>query len=360
MILSNDDVASLLSMPECISVLRQLYRDLGTGQALNAYRSENLSPCGKKDAHFLFKQMGGSWLSHGIHALRINSDVVSYPTIQGAPRRVKLPAAGGRWVGLVQLYDMHTGKLEAIFPDGVAQRMRVGATSGLAADYLAHPTASAVGMIGTGWQAGAQLLAICAVRPVRVAKVYSLRPESQQKFARNMSQELGIPVHAVGNAAECARDVDILIAATSSTIRVIDSAWLTRGMHLTCIRTEEIERDALSKCDQAVVHVRDDRQVPPLIFDNTPAAEDHWANYAAQHGKSSDGNLYWSELPELVDLVNGSIQGRRSNEDVTCFINNVGLGVQFAAIGWLLLEKARQLGLGKELPDEWFTQEVHP
>ena len=39
---------------------------------------------------------------------------------------------------------------------------------------------------------------------------------------------------------------------------------------------------------------------------------------------------------------------------------NVGVGLQFAAAGALVLEKARIAGLGHELPDDWFSETVHP
>lgn len=39
-------------------------------------------------------------------------------------------------------------------------------------------------------------------------------------------------------------------------------------------------------------------------------------------------------------------------------MNNVGLGLQFAVAGALILDKARRAELGRELPLEWFTQTV--
>ena len=41
-------------------------------------------------------------------------------------------------------------------------------------------------------------------------------------------------------------------------------------------------------------------------------------------------------------------------------MNNIGTGAQFAAVGGRLLQIAREAGAGRELPTEWFTQDVHP
>ena len=45
---------------------------------------------------------------------------------------------------------------------------------------------------------------------------------------------------------------------------------------------------------------------------------------------------------------------------MTGFCNNIGMGLQFAAVGALVYEKARQWGVGRELPTEWFTEDIRP
>ena len=43
-----------------------------------------------------------------------------------------------------------------------------------------------------------------------------------------------------------------------------------------------------------------------------------------------------------------------------CGINDMGLGLQFAAASGLAYRKAKKAGLGHELPTDWFTEDVHP
>ena len=62
----------------------------------------------------------------------------------------------------------------------------------------------------------------------------------------------------------------------------------------------------------------------------------------------------------VADLIVGGAEGRKSDDEVTCFLNNLGMGYQFAAAGALLYRKAKESGIGHELPTDWFTEDVHP
>jgi alanine dehydrogenase len=64
------------------------------------------------------------------------------------------------------------------------------------------------------------------------------------------------------------------------------------------------------------------------------------------------------ELPELADLVLKLNPGRRSERDVTLFLNYMGLGYQFAATGHVIWQRAQERGLGRKLDPDWFTSEV--
>ncbi len=127
-------------------------------------RTDSLAPTKTPGAIYGLKSADGVAPKFGTAAVRINSDIITYPEVGGVKRRVKVPAAPNkRWVGLVLLFSTETGEPLAIFPDGNMQRMRVGATNGLGAKYLAREDARTAAVIGSGFQAGAQLMAMTAV-----------------------------------------------------------------------------------------------------------------------------------------------------------------------------------------------------
>jgi ornithine cyclodeaminase/alanine dehydrogenase-like protein (mu-crystallin family) len=124
-------------------------------------------------------------------ALRVTSDVLRGQYVDGKLRREKVAAApGGRFLGLVLQFNVSTGEPVAIMPDGIIQRLRVGASSALAAARLARDDAASLGLIGSGNQAEAQLKGLASVRRLTQVRVYSPAPPHREEFAARMCREL--------------------------------------------------------------------------------------------------------------------------------------------------------------------------
>jgi ornithine cyclodeaminase/alanine dehydrogenase-like protein (mu-crystallin family) len=354
LLLTNDDAESLLSMPEVIDELEIAYSDLAQNQAINRNRSDTAIPRPEIDASYVFKSMEGGYPRRGVYALRISSDIIQWPGKgEGQQRKEKLPTLpGNRWLGLVLLFGIENGELLAVIPDGIIQRFRVGATNGLGIKMMARQNARRIGLIGAGFQAGTQALAACAVRPIDDICVYSPTPAKREAFAREWSEKLGVPVIPVNSAKEAVTGADIVLCATNSMQPVIQADWLQPGMHLSSLKRFELPVDCLRRADRVTVHTRLWEPDMLMMGDNTLPDDALWAKR-----KASDG-IDWLNQPEIGQLTSGQITGRNNDQEITCFMNNVGLGLQFAATGALILDKARRAGLGKELPLEWFTQTV--
>ena len=99
LILSNDDVDKLLTMPECIEVLEQAYVELADGRGVTRTRSDCYTPTAREDALYSLKSMDGVIPKLGVGAVRIDSDIVTWPRLGNNMRRVKVPA--GELVGVV-------------------------------------------------------------------------------------------------------------------------------------------------------------------------------------------------------------------------------------------------------------------
>src|SRR4051794_35888679 len=355
LILSNDDVARFLTMRECIDVLEDVYVELANGRGANRVRSDCLVPSGQGDALYSLKSMDGVIPKLGIGAVRIDSDIVTWPKQGNNMRRVKVPAApGARYVGLVLLFSSQTGEPLAIMPDGVMQRIRVGPANGLGIKYLARQNSSSVGILGSGWQAGAQLMAVCAVRNIKPTRCFSPNCDRREAFARQMSGTLGVEVLPVPQPEDALGGADIALCATNSIDNVFFERWIEPGMHISSIKITEIELAAIRRVDRLVLHTHDDK---PLHI--TTAGLDV-AERNKKKGWALGAGIDFARTPTLAEVIAGQTSMRRTESDVTCFINNLGLGYQFAAAGAVVYRKAKEAGVGRDLPTDWFTQDVHP
>ena len=258
LILSNDDVEKLLTMPDCMAALEDAYRELAEGRGVSRIRSDSFTPTKRPDAVYSLKSMDGVCPKLGVGAVRINSDIVTWPETGANARRVKVPSApNARYVGLVLLFSVENGEPLAIMPDGVMQRMRVGATNGLAVKYLARENARSIGILGSGWQAATQLIGACTVRNIEVIRCFSPTKANRETFAREMSATLGVKVVPVETPDEAVKGSDIVMCASNTIDPIFFKKWMEPGMHITSIKRPEIGADVLKACDILLIHSHD-------------------------------------------------------------------------------------------------------
>ncbi len=366
LILSNEEIAGLLTMPECIARLEETYRDLGARKAGNRPRSDLSGAGDDPNQRYIFKTMDGLVPRYGVAALRLNSDVIRWQAGPAGIRKDKQPVApGGRWVGLVLLFSTHTGEPLAIMPDGVIQRLRVGATNGLAARYLAPAAARVYALLGAGWQAGAQARAMAAVRPLREIRIYSPTPAHRERLAAELTDELGIEVRAVDDPRVAVRGADIVGTATNSVTPVLEADWVESHAHVTCVKELELPPALLDRCALVVVHTRQGRPANYLIERGEEPVLEHdppellGPALRSVRAQRPPSRVDLTRQPDLGELVTGRVSLPPPGK-LTCFVNTMGLGVQFAALGALVYERARERGLGREIPTDWFLETVHP
>lgn len=366
LVLSNDEIAGLLTMPECLARLEETYRELGERRAINRPRSDLIGPSEDPNQRYVFKTMDGLLPRFGVAALRLNSDVIRWQPGATGIRKDKQPVAGaGRWVGLILLFSTETGEPLAIMPDGVIQRLRVGATNGIAAKYLAPPDAGVYALLGAGWQAGAQARAMATVRPLREIRIYSPTRANRERLAAELTDELGIEVRACDDPRNAVRGADIVGMATNSVTPVVEADWLEAHAHTTCVKELELGAGVLERCALVVVHTRQGRpanylvghgEEPILEHDPAQALGGAIAELRAGHIAPA---VDLSRQPDLGELVTGQVPLPPAGAP-TCFVNTIGLGVQFAALGSLAYERARERGVGREIPTDWLLETVHP
>jgi len=137
LLLSNEDVDKALTHQDALAATEAILGELANGQAINRPRSQTYMPVESKENpgfKYRFKSQEGGGVGSGVWALRITSDMAGFSYTNGVKRRRILPVAtGGRWCGLVILFDLEKLEPVAIMPDGLIQKMRVAAMSAVGA-----------------------------------------------------------------------------------------------------------------------------------------------------------------------------------------------------------------------------------
>ncbi len=357
LILSNADIEKILPVGACLDVLEEAYRDLGNGRAATVPRYDVFSPT-RPNEFYEYKTMSGVLPSRNIAALRLNSSVVKWYEKAGGVRKDKLPVAGGdKFVGLVMLFSTETGEPLAIFPDGYVQKLRVAGASAIAARYLARQDSKVMALLGAGWQASAHLVTLSMIRDLRQVKVFSPTPESRRRFVAEWSGKVAAQLVEANSAAEAIDGADMVIATTNSISPLFAGAILQPGMHISCVKPCEFDAATYRRADPLIIHWREAKPFQIAIGvdrQSIPDVADGW-----QHPLTREDAAIW-DFPTLSELVNGQHPGRTQNESISCFCNNVGLGLQFAAVGSEVLARAREARVGREVPTDWFLEDVHP
>jgi alanine dehydrogenase len=358
-LLTNADVASVLDMRGAIAALRTGYDDLARGDAAFIPRIDLYAPTGREDDYYQWGSMAGACRSYGVVAVRIKSDIASWPAGRTQEKYCMEP---GTYSGIILLYSISNGEPLALVQDGYLQHVRVGAAAGIGADLMARTDADTLGLIGSGGMARTYLEAIAEVRSLREVRVYSTTPANRERFAGAARDELGLDVRAVGSAQDAVTGAAIVATATDSMTATFHPSWLSPGTHVTIVTRRELSAELIARADRVL-----QLGVNTIPY-GTPVPDMEWkaggmAAYVSgqPHERARIPSSQGREtgvFPTLTDVQLGRAEGRTSPHDITLFVTTGTQGLQFAAVGGHVWQQARDRGLGTVFPTDWFLQDI--
>ncbi|HTE85941.1 MAG TPA: ornithine cyclodeaminase family protein [Dehalococcoidia bacterium] len=368
LLLNNDDVKSVLTMPMVMEALEDAYRQTAAGDAICRPRIDLCLPNGDGDHVYQWGTMeGGSSLS-GYFAIRIKSDVVYEQEYGGVRTQEKYCLRPGLFCGLILLTSVLTGEPLAILNDGELQHLRVGADSGIGVKLMARESAEVVGMLGSGGMARSHIPAFLAARPsIRRVQVYSPTREHREAYAREIAAQYELEAVAVDDPREAFRGADIVAGCTDSAIPLPIAEWLEPGAHVVSVggRPDDATFDRIDvwlRLGTAPAPVTLPEWGTPAESVAYAAQPDNpiWASHKMMRhgGAGSRARDARARVVSLEDLLSGRSAGRTSGHEITFSERGNLQGAQFWAVAGKVYEAARQRGLGHELPTEWFLQDI--
>ena len=359
LLINNQDVEKLFDMKACLEALEAGYDDLLKGDAVYRPRLDVWMPCERPDGYYRWGTMEGASRQIGVFAIRMKSDIVYWPD---AATEEKYCIKPGTFCGLIMVFSVRNGEPLAMINDGILQHMRVGGCAGLGVKYLARADASVVGMFGSGGMARTYLQAFAEVRTIRKVKVYSPTKANREAYARELTGRLDIDVVAVDKPEMVVRDADIVATCTDSTRTVFDQPeWLKEGAHITCVRACEVGPKVIKCCDLSVKLGRNTIEAMDEGMIRLHGNVGYIAGQPEERSRipnPSVDNYQGDYFKYFMDVKAGRVPGRTDNKQVTFFINAGTQGLQFAACAGKVYQLAKEKGLGRELPTEWFLQNI--
>lgn len=234
--------------------------------------------------------------------------------------------------GLMILNDVETGIPYAVLDCSWITAMRTGAASALSAKYLARPESETVGILACGVQGRTNLEALACLFPVKRAYAYDVLPDVQDKFVAEMGDRFGFEIVGVKDPRQAVVESDLVV--TSGPILkhptpTIQKDWLKPGAYGSAVDFDSYwTGESLAQMDRI-------------------STDDH----AQFHYYRSVG--YFQQTPDpyadLGELVAGLRPGRKDEKERILAIN-LGLAMDDMAVAPAIYQKAKEMGLGVELP----------
>ena len=311
-VLDSTAVRDLLSMEECIAVVEHAFRLHGEGKAaqpgvlgIHTDRGTFHIKAGRLD------------LGRPYFAAKTNAN---FP---GNVERYGLPTIQG----VIALFDAERGTPLAILDSREITSLRTGAATGVATKYLARGDASVVTICGCGVQGRTQLAAVAVVR--QLTRVYAVdrQRENATRFAREMSNDLGVEVIATTDLGSAARASDICVTCTPSREAILGAGDVSAGAFVAGVGADNPDKQEL---DVALLA----RSVVVVdILDQAVTSGD--LHHAIAAGVMTRDNV----RAELGEVVAGAKPGRLHDDEIVIF-DSTGTALQDVAAAAAVYEKA--------------------
>ena len=226
------------------------------------------------------------------------------------------------------------GELIAIMEANALGQFRTGAASGIASKYLAKKDSKKVLLVGTGYQAYTQALALDRVFELDEIYVYSRAEENRMIFINNYSSAMKSKLTPVEDIQLNVNNKDIISVITNSKTPVINSEIIESGVHINAAGSNhslrrELDTKTILKADKIFVDDIDQAKMEcgDLIY------------------PESLGLIQWRNIINFSDVLKFPERFKRSHKDITIFESQgLALWDLVTAINVCEIAKSKEIG----------------
>ncbi len=362
LLLNNTDIQQVLTAEMTIVALQTSYRHLIEKEAVCRPRIDIRIPTQTPGRFYQWGTMEGGSTS-GYFAIRMKSDVLEEQEYNGARTEEKFCVRPGLYCGLIFLTRIENGEPLALINDGYLQHLRVAADGAIGAKIMSRKNAAVLGMLGSGGMARSHVESLLRVRDIKRLQVYSPTKANREKYAAEMKEIHGLECVAMDDPRDVYRGADILAGCTDSAVPVIKGEWLEEGMHVISVGGRPDE-NAKRRFD---VTLRLGTAPAPVGRPELGTADEYLGYMARPDAEFWQRRRLGKRAPVVTgagtdvmyaDILEGRTTGRTSDRQITYSERGNIQGAQFYAVAAVAYEEAKRRGIGRELPTEWFLQDI--
>ena len=312
LLLTGQDVRSVLSLDECIMAVEGAFRLYGEGKT----SLPGILGIHAREGGFHIKA-GLLQLGRNYFAAKVNAN---FP---GNGTRLGLPTIQG----VIVLSDAENGRPLAVMDSMEITSLRTGAATAVAVKHLARKNSRVATICGCGNQGRIQLRALVNVLRLEKAYAYDMLGERASRFANELSAALRIEITAVTDLSHAVRQSDVCITCTPSRRYFLQRQDVRPGTFIAAIGADNPEKQELEPALMA-----DSKIVVDMLEQCATMGDLH---HALQAGLVTIADVY----AELGEIVAGKKLGRESVDEIIVF-DSTGMALQDVAAAASVYEKA--------------------
>ncbi|UCC20473.1 MAG: hypothetical protein JSV62_04065 [Promethearchaeota archaeon] len=324
-LLTRENVAQLLKMPDALAYVEEAYKQLILGNAIVPQRIAITEPA-----------PGLTLIMPGIIGGKMNALATKIVSVyKQNPEKYKMPTV----LAKIMVQDINNGDIVCIMDGSLITAMRTGAATGVSVKYLARKDSKTLSIFSGGIQARKQVSAVYwgLNKKLEKCKVYDLKKDTAKDFKNEIEREIGIEIEIVESGDDLLNNTDIIVTATTSTTPLFAGEQIIEGSHISSIGA----------------HAPDARELDSMTIKRasllTAGLKEACLAEAGDYIiPIREGIITQDDVFSIGEIITGNKAGRSSDSEITIF-KSVGISAQDVAVGKLVYDRAIKEGIGKDI-----------
>jgi ornithine cyclodeaminase/alanine dehydrogenase-like protein (mu-crystallin family) len=321
-VLSNEEIQSLITLDEVISLTEDVYRRVGEGKVECPTKiSVPLPGNDERNMHWI-NAMPAVLKDDGIVGMK-------WVNVTSANRHRSLPVT----MGTILLNAIDTALPLAVMDGTWITHVRTGASVAVGAKYFSRPDSKTVTIIGAGSEGRSALEALARVRDIRKVRIVDIDRKVAEAYVQSESQKVKADFEIYDNAEKGVVGTDMIILTTTARKPIVKFDWARKGQFICTV-------SCMTDLDMAFIEGSD-----KFVVDSSHCA---LSRISAMAGlEVGEDKIY----ADMCQIAAGEFCKRENDREIITYAP-AGMGAVDVAVAYLAYTKAKNIGIQASLYKE--------